>query len=56
MSLSPTIIKYPNAEDKKQTADHFHQTKKFPNVIGKQLILKLYMWLFNFSHLKKNKN
>jgi len=39
MSLSPTIIKYPNAEDEKQTAEHFYQTKKFPNVIGKQLIL-----------------
>jgi len=39
MSLSPTIIKHPNAEDKQQTAEYFYQTKNFPNVIGKQLIL-----------------
>lgn len=39
ISISPTINKHPNTEDKKQTAEHFYQTKKFSNVIGEQFIL-----------------
>lgn len=36
ISIAPTVIKYPNSNEKKQTSDYFFQTKKFPKVIGKQ--------------------
>ena len=39
ISIAPTVIKYPNSNEKKQTSEYFFRTKKFPKVIGKHQYL-----------------
>jgi len=39
ISIAPTVIKYPNSNEKKQTSEYFFQTKKIPKVIGKHQYL-----------------